>query len=132
MVMLMVCAIVVSLRRDTVWCYGLLALAVFALFSYPLHMTHFRILLAVLAAACVFDRSDAERSHKPERLSLVYLIPFLLLFSAYLTVKMPEIRRNNQLVERWKANKRWYDWYISRTKYISKIFLHSVMLPIIR
>ncbi len=109
MVMLMVCAIVVSLRRDTVWCYGLLALAVFALFSYPLHMTHFRILLAVLAAACVFDRSDAERSHKPERLSLVYLIPFLLLFSAYLTVKMPEIRRNNQLVERWKANKRWYD-----------------------
>lgn len=52
---MIVLSIVVSLRKGTVWCYGITAFAVFAFFSYPLHVKEFQLLMPMLMAAGLCD-----------------------------------------------------------------------------
>lgn len=42
---------VISFKNGSIWYYGIIAFAVFALFSYPLHLLKFQILFPVLLAA---------------------------------------------------------------------------------
>ena len=63
---IIIIAIVISFKKGTIWCYGLTAFAVFALFSYPLHVKQFQILLPILIAACVSDRQKNIQEQNDE------------------------------------------------------------------
>lgn len=84
-----VVSIVISYRQGTVWCYGMTALAVFALFSYPLHLVQFRIMFAVLLAACLADRK--RMVVKPVIVSML-----LLMLSVVAIIRYPEIKQKKQ------------------------------------
>lgn len=64
---IVVSSIIISFKRGTIWCYGLTTFAVFALFSYPLHVKQFQLLLPILLAACVSDRQQNAQKQKGDK-----------------------------------------------------------------
>lgn len=118
-VSVIVAAIVVSFRRDTIWCYGLTAFAVFAIFSYPLHVRQFQIMFPILLVACVADKglSVQKGENMPtepfyrDRKHLVGVIAMTLALAALsitMVLKLPEIRKYKQAESAWKETERWH------------------------
>lgn len=100
---LIISAIISSYKRGDVWCYGLLALAVFAIFSYPLHIVQFQVLLAVLLAACATPRNEGRLGG-----SVVMVVAFLV--SLFILINhLPWMNRLKEASEAWKKTERWYN-----------------------
>lgn len=92
-------AIFLLYRRHSFWTYGLVALSVFALFSYPFSQYQFIPLGGLLIG-------QAEGS-AGKRTSILPFIAAILLSGAVLGMT-PEYR-NRMLAEKsWKNNERWY------------------------
>lgn len=96
---IIVTAIVISYRKGTIWCYGLIALAIFALFSYPLHVWQFQILLPVLITASILD---GEKNHmKSQILELSILITVLITVSIVTINKISQVKKNRLVNVAW-------------------------------
>lgn len=116
---IIISAIIISFKRGTIWCYGLTAFAVFALFSYPLHVKQFQIIFPIILAACVSDRQqnaedqsgDKEESffkNKYNLAGIITMVVFLLSLSTFIIVKLPEVRLYKQSEAAWKKAERWH------------------------
>ncbi len=100
---LIITAIISSYKRGDVWCYGLLALAVFAMFSYPLHIVQFQVLLAVLLAACATPRNEGILGGS------VVMVVTLLVSVLIIISRMPWMNRLKEASEAWKRTEYMYD-----------------------
>lgn len=100
---LIITAIISSYKRGDFWCYGLLALAVFAMFSYPLHIVQFQVLLAVLLAACATPRSEGILGGS------VVMVVALLVSVLILICRLPWMNRLKEASEAWKKTEYWYN-----------------------
>lgn len=116
---IIVSAIIISFKRGTVWCYGMTAFAVFAFFSYPLHVKQFQIIFPILLAACVSDRQqnaeyqsgDKEESffkNKYYLAGIITMVFILISLSTFIIVKLPEVRLYKQAETAWKKAERWH------------------------
>lgn len=108
---LVVTAIVISYRSDTIWCYGLTTLAVFAFFSFPFHLVQFQILLTVLLSACVSEGhfSVYVKGRKSGRYSaLVIMISLLMVLSVTVIHRVPKVMHYRQAVLSWKKVDSWH------------------------
>lgn len=116
---IIISAIIISFKRGTIWCYGMTAFAVFALFSYPLHVKQFQIIFPIILAACVSDRQqnaedqsgDKEESffkNKYNLAGIITMVVFLLSLSTFIIVKLPEVRLYKQSEAAWKKAERWH------------------------
>ncbi len=116
---IIISAIVISFKRGTIWCYGLTAFAVFALFSYPLHVKQFQMLFPILLSACVSDRRQniQEQNDKSKELlakgtrsilGIVSILVMLVVFSTFFLLNLPEVRFYKQAEKSWKKAERWY------------------------
>lgn len=105
---ILVLAIVVSLKRCTVWCYGLTTMSVFALFSYPLHLELFQILMAILFAACICDNDTMHLHERNRTWAIVSLSVAVLILSFTFGVRIPEIRKFKQAEAAWKETTNWH------------------------
>ena len=99
---LIISAIIASYKRGDIWCYGLLALAVFAMFSYPFHIVQFQVLLAVLLAVCATPRSEGILGGS------VVMVVALLVSLFILINHLPCMNRLKEASEAWKKTERWY------------------------
>ena len=95
--------IITSFKNGTIWCYGLTAFAVFALFSYPLHVKQFQILFAVLLAISITDDDKGK-----DILGLTILIVPLLLLAVVLIKQSPYINQYRKAELSWKKTERWH------------------------
>lgn len=116
---IIVSAIIISFKRGTIWCYGMITFAVFALFSYPLHVKQFQLLFPILLAACVSDRQqnaqkqegDKEESffkNKYNLVGIVTMIAILMTLSTIIILKLPEARLYKRVETAWKKTERWH------------------------
>lgn len=115
---IIVSAIIISFKRGTIWCYGMTAYAVFALFSYPLHVKQFQIIFPIILAACVSDRQqnaedqsgDKEESFFKNKYYLAGIITMVIIISlsTFIIVKLPEVRLYKQAETAWKKVERWH------------------------
>ncbi len=99
-------AIVISLKRGTIWCYGLISFAVFSLFSYPLQCIQFRILFPVLLACSFFDGLRLMQNKRWALIS-IYAIAFLS-FSAYFIHQIPLLKKQREIEASWNNVRKWY------------------------
>ena len=104
---MMVTVIVISFKRRTIWCYGLTAFAVFAMFSYPLHIRQFQILLPILLAAAIIDGAKEHNRTKIPEFAIISTVLILLTVVAIRT--LPDIRQHKQAEAAWKKAKLWHD-----------------------
>ena len=100
-------SIVVAYRNNSVWCYGLTAFAVFALFSYPLHVWQFQILLPILVAACLLSADRSKR--KESSVSIATLVLFLGCLSWTLFTRLPDMQQRKSAEKEWKKAERWHN-----------------------
>lgn len=116
---IIITAIVISFKKGTIWCYGLTAFAVFALFSYPLHVKQFQILLPILLAACVSDRKKNIQEQNDESkailancingiLGIAPILVMLVVLSTFFVLNLPKVRLYKQAEKSWKKAERWY------------------------
>ena len=116
---IIISAIIISFKRGTIWCYGMTAFAVFAMFSYPLHVKQFQILLPILLAACVSDRQrnaqkqngDKEESffkNKYNLVGIVTMVAILMTLSTIIILRLPEARLYKQAENDWKKAEYWH------------------------
>lgn len=101
-VALILYAIIVSYKQGTIWCYGMIAFAVFAMFSYPLHIIRLQILFSILLAACASSGASSTLTGKFIMTALFIILSILLIF------KIPEIKRYKQAESAWKKAERWH------------------------
>ena len=99
-----VAAIVISFKRRTIWCYGVVSLAVFALFSYPLHVRQFQIMLPLLLAGCMSGGID--RKGLFVQISEIITIAVLL---TVIIVKLPAHRKYKDAVAAWQMAEGWHN-----------------------
>lgn len=116
---IIITSIVISFKRGTIWCYALTAFAVFALFSYPLHVKQFQIMLPVLLAACLSDCTQNILEHNDESkailakdtnalLKLVTTIILFVVSSTFFVLNLPEARLYKQAKKTWTKSERWH------------------------
>lgn len=99
----MVAVIVISFKRRTIWCYGLMSFAVFALFSYPLHVRHFQILLPVLLAGCISDGKDRKGMFW-----LVSEVSGIAVLFSIIFLKIPDHREYRRAESAWQTAANWH------------------------
>lgn len=88
---------IISFKNGSIWCYGIIALAVFALFSYPLHLLKFQILFPVLLAAGLsFPDNGIERKFVFVEILLVILV---IVFG--IRLKITEHRERIECEKQW-------------------------------
>ncbi|MBO4723953.1 MAG: O-antigen ligase family protein [Bacteroidaceae bacterium] len=108
---LIVTAIIISLRSDTIWCYGLTTLAVFAFFSFPFHVVQFQIMLTVLLSACVSDSQFSicfkDRS-ADSYTALAIMMTLLMVLSVSIALRGPQVKRYKQAALSWKKVEKWH------------------------
>ena len=95
-------AITVSYKQGTIWCYGMIAFAVFAMFSYPLHIIQFQIMFPILLAACTSSGKSATLSGK------LIMTTLLIALSVFLIINIPEMKRYRHAESAWNKAERWH------------------------
>ena len=110
-VVVIVTAVVISFRSNTIWCYGLTTLAVFAFFSYPFHIVRFQIMLAILLSACVSDNQysvcfKGQRACRYTALSIMAIT--LMTLSVAIVLRVPQAKRYKQAALSWKKVESWH------------------------
>lgn len=103
---IIVFAIIISFKRGTIWCYGLITLAVFAMFSYPLHVLQFQVMFPILLVAAMSDIEVNETGKKSTE--LVFLLSTIVLLSIIAFMKGPEITKYRLSENAWKKTERWH------------------------
>lgn len=101
-IVLILYAIIVSYKQGTIWCYGMIAFAVFAMFSYPLHIIQFQILFPIILAACASSGKSTTLTGK------LIMTAFIIVLSVILIGKIPEMKRHKQAEYAWKKAERWH------------------------
>ena len=101
-IVLILYAIIVSYKQGTIWCYGMIAFAVFAMFSYPLHIIQFQILFPIILAACASSGKSTTLTGK------LIMTAFIIVLSVVLIGKIPEMKRHKQAEYAWKKAERWH------------------------
>lgn len=105
-----------SYINDSIWCYGLIAFAVFAFFSYPLHTKQFQLLFPVLVALCISsDRKNEHISYSRLSNSIVYSLFIIVLLNVVMN-RLPIIQQRRDAETSWKSSERWY--YMNRYDYV--------------
>lgn len=99
-------SIVVAYRNNSVWCYGLTTFAVFALFSYPLHVWQFQILFPILVTACLLSVDKSDR--KVFAISITTLTVFLGCLSWTMITRLPDVQQSKGVEKEWKKAERWH------------------------
>ena len=97
-------AIVISFKRRTIWCYGVVSLAVFALFSYPLHVRQFQIMLSILLAGCI----SSSIGRKGLFVQISEIITIAVLWTVII-VKIPVHREYKDVVAAWQRAEGWHN-----------------------
>ena len=97
---MIVLAILKSLKASTIWGYGLIAFSIFALFSYPLHIIQFQIILTILLAASASSQSSVKASF--------FFAPIITLASILIIKQMPEVKQMKNAEKEWRKVERWY------------------------
>ncbi|MBO4560652.1 MAG: hypothetical protein J5705_01630 [Bacteroidaceae bacterium] len=108
---MIVTAIFISFKSDTIWCYGLTTLAVFAFFSFPFHIVQFQIMLTFLISACVSDSQysvfiNSRRTSRYTALAIMMVI--FIALSVSIVLRLPQAKRDKQAVLSWKKTERWH------------------------
>lgn len=103
---IIVTAIVVSFTRGTIWCYGLTSFAVFAMFSYPLHVKQFQVMLPVLLVTAISD--GALRTTRTKIPKIAILSITLAILSIIAIRKLPVARHYKQIETAWKKIECWH------------------------
>lgn len=98
-VAVIVSAMAISFKRGSIWCYGLTSFAIFAMFSYPLHVWQFQVTLPILLAASISD-GETNRFHKMAYNVALLSITFLI-SSIWIIREIPQIRQNRQAIAIW-------------------------------
>lgn len=106
-------AIVVSYRKGTIWCYGMVSFAVFSFFSYPLHLWQFQFLIPILLSACIWDEKNdtviaCKACYNMRKLELILLTSTAVLLTLLIIKKMPEIKQRNKYEIAWEDANSWY------------------------
>lgn len=116
---IIISAIVISFKRDTIWCYGLTAFAVFAMFSYPLHVKQFQLIFPIILAACSTDGGHKIQDYSPEmkvsfykrtqkQIEYVTIIVMLVVLTSIIILNLPNTRIHKQAEITWKEVERWH------------------------
>lgn len=95
-------AITVSYKQGSIWCYGMIAFAVFAMFSYPLHIIQLQIMFPILLAACTSSGKSATLSGK------FIMTALLIALSVLLIINIPEMKRYRHAKSAWNKAERWH------------------------
>lgn len=104
---LLAACIVISFKRGTNWWYGLTAFAVFAFFSFPLHVKELQILFLVLIATCLLDVSPLGRG-KLYKAGVVAVIVLSVVLGGFYVTKYPELKNRKRLESEWKRTEDLY------------------------
>ncbi len=110
---LIITAIGASYKKGTIWCYGLAALAVFALFSYPFHIKRFQWIFALLLSACFFEPpsyyASIRFSKESKRLfDWAAMIVSIIVLSGTIIMEWPKIEQYKFAEKAWSKVERWY------------------------
>jgi len=116
---IIISAIIISFKRGTIWCYGMTAFAVFALFSYPLHVKQFQIIFPIILAACSTDGGHKIQDYSPEmkvsfykrtqkQIEYVTIIIMLVVLTSIIILNLPNTRIHKQAEITWKEVERWH------------------------
>ena len=116
---MIVSAIIISIKRDTIWSYGLISYSVFALFSYPLHVKQLQLLFLVVLASCFADREkNLQITHngintqslinKVRVMNNAIMIVSIVILSTTIALRYPQIKLQSQANEAWKKAKQWH------------------------
>lgn len=110
---LIIMAISISFKRRTIWCYGLFALAIFALFSYPFHIKKFQLLLALLLSACLFESplyypQKQFRIHPQRLLEWATMIVSIIVLSGTIIIKWPMLEQYKKAEKAWIKVDQWH------------------------
>lgn len=128
---LIVTAIFISFRSDTIWCYGLTTLAVFAFFSFPFHVVQLQIMLTALLSACVSESQYSLffKGRKEGRYTaLIIMISALMVLSVTIVHREPQVKRYKQAVLSWQKI---YGWH--RTEYYEYVVEDAdTLLPLFK
>lgn len=100
-------AIAISFKRDTDWWYGLTAFAVFAFFSFPLHVRELQTLFLILIASCMLDAPPTDRSRLYYAGVVVVIVSFVAL-GTVCVMKYPELKNHRRLESEWKRTEALY------------------------
>lgn len=68
-------------RSGSPWCYGAIALCVFSLFSYPMHLLPFQLLVVVMLAIAT-QQEEPPKFQRMKKKRLIIVASMLTLFSA--------------------------------------------------
>lgn len=98
--------IVISFKRSTIWCYGLTAFAVFAMFYYPLHVRQIQIMLPIMLVASVLDGETSKSRKKIPELAILSIT--FVIVSIALIRKLPDIKQYRQAETVWKKAEHWH------------------------
>lgn len=123
-----VTAFVISFKRGTIWCYGLTTLAVFAFFSFPLHLWKFQMLLSFLLAACVSDGDNKDSQTK--KLKLTILSTTIVVLSLVTYKVIPHLKQYRKAEQTWRKaerlyNKEFYEYVVEYCDTILPFFEHD-------
>ena len=102
LIAVIISAVLCSMRNGTVWCYGIMVYAVFALFSYPFHIKQLCIMLPVLLALCATPKNGGIRDISLTQYILLTLIGCLFI-SEY-----PTIKERREAEKEWEKTKQWH------------------------
>ncbi len=117
-VFIIICAIVISFKRKTIWCYGLLSFAVFAFFSYPLQCVQFKILFPVLIACCYFDKGlikhkehyylSTNKIGKKRFADIFITATAFIALTPFVLKEINAVKQHNAILSSWKEVNKWY------------------------
>lgn len=103
---LILLAIFVSARNRTNWCYGMISFAVFAFFSYPLHVKEFQLLFLFLL---LFSALPSESFRNFTHISACVLIMTVLFFVIGVKSKVSDNSKCDFMWTNWQTIKTWYE-----------------------
>lgn len=127
---LLTSAIVISLKEDTIWCYGLTTFAVFAFFSYPFDILQFKIMFPIILAACISDTNKENHFVLKSLIDIKKSVDILVLtitiivLSTYLIMEKESIRSSKQAETIWRKAEKWHQmgYYDYAVEECEKIF----------
>lgn len=99
--------LVLSFRWQTIWKYGLIAFAVFAFFSYPLHIKEFKALFLVLIITGILDAPPTNRGWL-YRTGVVVVVILFVLLSTIVVMNYPELKHKRRIEAEWKSTENLY------------------------
>ncbi len=105
-------ATTVSIVRNTIWCYGVMTFAIIALFSYPMHLWQFQVLVPILLLACIIDSGNyyVNKNMILHRLFEKSIVIIILIVSIKMSLlKYSEYRLEKETESAWIETERLFE-----------------------